>query len=64
MKIYKKKPWSRTEKGILAKYYYIIEKEELYKLLPGRTPNSIRKQVLYLRGKRWPFKHESQSQKQ
>jgi|TARA_R110000787_G_scaffold37867_13_gene95909 hypothetical protein len=63
MRIYKKKPWSKAEKGILASFYYIIEKEELYKLLPDRTPNSIRKQVYYLKGK-IRFQHESKSKEQ
>tara|TARA_B110000014_G_scaffold207981_1_gene159085 strand:- start:2958 stop:3143 length:186 start_codon:yes stop_codon:yes gene_type:complete len=59
MRNYKKKPWSMKEKGILAKYYYTCPKQEVYLLLPDRTPNAIAKQVLYLRKRGWPFKRES-----
>ena len=51
MRKYKKKPWTMKEKGILLKYYYTLPKDELYEILPDRTPNAIRKQVLYLRSK-------------
>jgi hypothetical protein len=61
MRIYKKKPWSKKEKVTLVSNYYLIPTEEMYALLPDRTPNSIRKQVLYLKAKRWPFKRESKS---
>ena len=61
MRIYKKKPWTRVEKVILVSNYYMIPKADTYALLPNRTPNAITKQVLYLRSKGWPFKHESKS---
>ena len=47
------------ERGVLSNYYYLMPLEELTPLLPGRTPNAIRKQVLYLRKRGWPFKRES-----
>lgn len=56
MRNYKKKPWTTKEKGLLAQYYYKIPLEELEVLLPDRTTNSIRKQVLYLKSKGWRFK--------
>tara|TARA_B100000287_G_scaffold434887_1_gene500813 strand:+ start:119 stop:304 length:186 start_codon:yes stop_codon:yes gene_type:complete len=59
MRKYTKKPWSMKERGILSNYYYLRSMEEILPLLPGRTPNAIRKQVLYLRKRGWPFKRES-----
>jgi hypothetical protein len=59
MRKYKKKPWTIKERGILSNYYYLRSLEEIILLLPGRTPNAIRKQVLYLRKRGWPFKRES-----
>ena len=59
MRKYIKKPWSIKERGILSNYYYLRSMEEILLLLPGRTPNAIRKQVLYLRKRGWPFKRES-----
>ena len=47
------------ERGVLSNYYYLRSMEEMLPLLPGRTPNAIRKQVLYLRKRGWPFKRES-----
>ena len=44
------------ERSILSKYYYLKSIEEILLLLPERTPNAIRKQVLYLRKRGWPFK--------
>jgi|TARA_B100001094_G_scaffold150376_1_gene145507 hypothetical protein len=58
MRKYTKKPWTMEERGVLSKYYYLTPLEELIPLLPGRTPNAIRKQVLYLRKRGWPFKRE------
>ena len=58
MRVYTKKPWSMKERSILSKYYYKVPLEEVQALLPGRTPNAIRKQVLYLRKRGWPFKRE------
>ena len=46
------------ERSILSKYYYLKSIEEILLLLPERTPNAIRKQVLYLRKRGWPFKRE------
>ena len=59
MRKYTKKPWSMKERSILSKYYYLKSIEEILLLLPERTPNAIRKQVLYLRKRGWPFKRES-----
>tara|TARA_B100000073_G_scaffold338918_1_gene336645 strand:+ start:223 stop:411 length:189 start_codon:yes stop_codon:yes gene_type:complete len=56
MRKYTKKPWSMKERSILSKYYYLKSIEEILLLLPERTPNAIRKQVLYLRKRGWPFK--------
>ena len=56
MRKYTKKPWSMKERSILSKYYYLKSMEEILLLLPERTPNAIRKQVLYLRKRGWPFK--------
>lgn len=47
------------ERSILSKYYYKMPLEEVQALLPNRTPNAIRKQVLYLRKRGWPFKREN-----
>jgi len=58
MRKYTKKPWSMKERSILSKYYYLKSIEEILLLLPERTPNAIRKQVLYLRKRGWPFKRE------
>jgi len=55
MKTYSKKPWSIRERILLKEYYYKSNEEELLKLLPGRTYNSIRKQVSYLRKRGWTF---------
>jgi hypothetical protein len=63
MKKYKKMPWSKEERNLLSEHYYITSKKELYTLLPGRTPNAIRKQVGYLRARVWAFKHEDKSKK-
>ena len=59
MRVYTKKPWSMKERSILSKYYYLKSIEEILLLLPERTPNAIRKQVLYLRKRGWPFKREN-----
>ena len=59
MRKYTKKPWSMKERSILSKYYYLKSIEEILLLLPERTPNAIRKQVLYLRKRGWPFKREN-----
>ena len=55
MKEYQKKPWTQDERNILRNQYYCKTEEELLQLLPGRTMNSIRKQVSYLRKRGWCF---------
>ena len=59
MRNYMKKPWSKKERTVLSQYYYLKSIEEIQLLLPERTPNAIRKQVLYLRKRGWRFKRES-----
>ena len=44
MKKYDKQPWSDSERHVLRDYYYVLGMEHLLEILPGRTPNSIRKQ--------------------
>tara|TARA_Y100000739_G_scaffold111925_1_gene96295 strand:+ start:148 stop:318 length:171 start_codon:yes stop_codon:yes gene_type:complete len=56
MRKYTKKPWSTSDRKLLAEKYYILPKEEVYTLFPERTPNAIRKQVLYLKARGWHFK--------
>lgn len=56
MRSYTKRPWSRKEKSILMEHYYVVAREELYRMLPDRTPGAITKQVFHLRAKGWPFK--------
>jgi len=41
------------EKELLKKHYKQVSMDELLTLLPGRTENSIYKQVSYLRKKGW-----------
>jgi biotin operon repressor len=47
------KMWTMKEKELLKKHYKQVSMEELLTLLPGRTENSIYKQVNYLRKKGW-----------
>tara|TARA_A100000164_G_C21859907_1_gene749515 strand:- start:415 stop:588 length:174 start_codon:yes stop_codon:yes gene_type:complete len=54
-----KKPWSKKERTVLSQYYYLKSIEEIQLLLPERTPNAIRKQVLYLKKRGWRFKREN-----
>ena len=49
MKEYQKKPWSQDERNKLRNHYYLSSEDELLEMLPGRTMNSIRTQVSYLR---------------
>jgi len=56
MKRYEKKPWSVMERNLLRDYYYTLSKEELFKVLPGRSLNAIVKQVVYLKKRNWSFK--------
>ena len=58
MRKYTKKPWSTSDRKLLAEKYYILPKEEVYGLFPERTPNAIRKQVLYLKARGWHFKYD------
>ena len=64
MKQYTKKPWSIRERVLLKEYYNNCTVEELLELLPGRTENSIRKQVSYLRKRGWTFNAKCKSKKQ
>ena len=59
MRNYIKKPWSKKERTVLSQYYYLKSIEEIQLLLPERTPNAIRKQVLYLKKRGWRFKREN-----
>ena len=56
MRKYIKKPWTMKEKELLAEYYYTVPMKELQIMLPERTVNSIRKQVVYLKSKQRRFK--------
>ena len=47
------KMWTMKEKELLKKHYKQVSMDELLTLLPGRTENSIYKQVSYLRKKGW-----------
>lgn len=58
MKKYDKQPWSSDERNVLRDYYYILDMQALLDVLPDRTPNSIRKQVAYLKKRGWYFKRE------
>jgi len=51
----KKRPWTVKEKQTLKKYYGVLPLKDLVELLPGRTENSIYKQVSYLRQRGWTF---------
>ena len=51
----KKRPWTVIEKQTLKRYYGVLSIEDLLELLPGRTQNSIYKQVSYLRQRGWTF---------
>ena len=55
MKEYQKKPWSQDERNKLRNHYYVASEDELLNMLPGRSMNSIRKQVSYLRKRGWSF---------
>lgn len=45
-----------TERNLLRDNYYLVSKEELLEILPGRTLSSITSQVHYLRKRGWYFK--------
>jgi hypothetical protein len=55
MKEYQKKPWTMNERNLLRNEYYCKNEEELLEMFPGRTMNSIRKQVSYLKKRGWGF---------
>jgi len=63
MKRYEKKPWTDAERHLLRDYYYPLGVEEVSKLLPGRSVNSIVKQVSYLKKRGWFFKNEPKEKK-
>jgi len=56
MKKYKKRPWTTDERRILASQYYHLDIESMAMLLPGRTIQSIRNQVSYIRKRGYRFK--------
>lgn len=55
MKEYQKKPWTHEERNLLRNQYYCEDEQELLEMFPGRSMNSIRKQVSYLRKRGWCF---------
>jgi hypothetical protein len=55
MKKYVNKPWTMTERNLLRQNYYILSKEELLEILPGRTLVSIASQAHYLKKRGWYF---------
>ena len=57
--IMKMKMWTMKEKELLKKHYKQVSMEELLTLLPGRTENSIYKQVSYLRKKGWIIRRKT-----
>ena len=56
MKKYKKRPWTTDERRILASQYYQLDIDSVAILLPGRTIQSIRNQVSYIRKRGYRFK--------
>jgi len=56
MKKYKRKPWTDEERKILATHYFYQDIESIMYMLPGRTEQSIRNQVSYLRKRGYRFK--------
>jgi hypothetical protein len=56
MKNYKRKPWTDTERKILAAYYFSQDINEMMHMLPDRSEQSIRNQVAYLRKRGYRFK--------
>ena len=55
MKDYQKRPWTQEERNKLRANYRSLNEAELLEMFPGRTINSIRKQVHYLRKRGWSF---------
>lgn len=55
MKEYQKKPWTQEERNLLRSQYCCKTEQELLEMFPGRSMNSIRKQVSYLRKRGWSF---------
>jgi len=58
MKNLRKEGWSIVENGLLRDYYYTLSPQELVKVLPGHTRNSMSKQVQYLKRRNWKFENE------
>jgi hypothetical protein len=56
MKKYKRKPWTDEERKTLAAHYFYQDIESMLYMLPGRTEQSIRNQVAYLRKRGYRFK--------
>ena len=59
MKVYTKRPWSRNERHLLAKVYYMSTREELEEHFPDRSYNSCVKQAKYLQDRGWVFTRKS-----
>lgn len=55
MKIYKKKPWTVDERKLLALHYFNTDIDHVSEMLPGRSQQSIRNQVSYLRKRGYRF---------
>ena len=51
----KNRPWTVKEKQTLKLYYGVLSIGDVCDMLPGRTENSIYKQVSYLRQRGWTF---------
>ena len=56
MKKYKKRPWTAEERKLLASHYYQLDIDNVAMMLPGRTIQSIRNQVSYIRKRGYRFK--------
>ncbi len=56
MKKYKRKPWTDEERKTLAAHYFYQDIDAMMYMLPGRTEQSIRNQVAYLRKRGYRFK--------
>lgn len=55
----KKVQWTHEERQLLKDNYGHESMSRLIELLPGRTENSIYKQVQYLRKRGWTFNERS-----
>ena len=56
MRQYEKAPWTYKEREKLAHFYFHAGIEEMMAILPGRTENAIRKQVVWLKKRGYRFK--------